>query len=83
MNDFAGSEPDVGSDISMPSGGFGYSPNVENLEGEPEQAPLQPEDEFQIIDVLMNNSSNPEIRLKVKNLNTGEIEIKNLSEIDV
>jgi hypothetical protein len=83
MDDFANSDLGVESEPSMSTGGFGYSPNVEGLEDEPMQEPIQPEDEFQIVDVYMNNSSNPEIRLKVKNLNTGEIEIKNLSEIDV
>lgn len=83
MDDFANSDLDAGSESPMSTGGFGYSPNVEGLEDEPMQEPIQPDDEFQIVDVYMNNSSNPEIRLKVKNLNTGEIEIKNLSEIDV
>ena len=40
-----------------------------------------PQEEYQIIDVLSDSENN--IKVKVKNLDSGEIEYKDLSEIDI
>ena len=40
-----------------------------------------PQEEFRIIDILSDKEDN--IKVKVKNLDSGEIEYKDLSEIDV
>ena len=79
MNDLAG--PDMGGDVNINMPSLDYSP-----EGEEDQADtslVEPEPEYEIIDVLMNTKDNSEIRVKVRNLDTGDIEIKPLSEIDV
>lgn len=60
-------------------GGGGYSPE------EPEQAaaPMPPEPEYQIIDVLINDQDDTDIKVKIKNMETGQVETKNLNEIDI
>ena len=45
--------------------------------------PQQPESNEKIIDVLVNEKDNSKIKVKVKNTETGETSIKDLSEIDV
>ena len=79
---------DVGGGTSTPAGqsGFGdidisvggYDPEGEGEDGGI-PAPATPE--YQIIDVLADSSDN--IRVKVKNLTSGEYEYKDLSEIDI
>ena len=58
----------------------GYGPDEGNPE-EDDTLSAIPEDEYQIIDVLADSSDN--IRVKVKNLTSGEYEYKDLSEIDI
>lgn len=58
----------------------GYGPDEGNPE-EDDTFSAIPEDEYQIIDVLADSSDN--IRVKVKNLTSGEYEYKDLSEIDI
>lgn len=65
-------------DLNINTGGYGPD------EGTPEDDSMAmsiPQEEFQIVDVLTDNIDN--IRVKVKNLNSGEIEYKDLSEIDI
>lgn len=65
-------------DLNINTGGYGPD------EGTPEDDSMAmsiPQEEFQIIDVLTDSVDN--IRVKVKNLNSGEIEYKDLSEIDI
>ena len=79
MNDLAG--PDMGGDVNINMPSLDYSPEGEEDQADPSL--VEPEPEYEIIDVLMNTKDNSEIRVKVRNLDTGEIEIKPLSEIDV
>ena len=58
----------------------GYGPDDGNPE-EDDTLSAIPEDEYQIVDVLADSSDN--IRVKVKNLTSGEYEYKDLSEIDI
>lgn len=65
-------------DLNINTGGYGPD------EGTPEDDSMAmsiPQEEFQIIDVLTDSVDN--IRVKVKNLNSGEIKYKDLSEIDI
>lgn len=65
-------------DLNINTGGYGPD------EGTPEDDSMAmsiPQEEFQIVDVLTDSVDN--IRVKVKNLNSGEIEYKDLSEIDI
>lgn len=65
-------------DLNINTGGYGPD------EGTPEDDSMAmpvPQEEFQIVDVLTDSVGN--IRVKVKNLNSGEIEYKDLSEIDI
>lgn len=79
MNDLAG--PDMGGDVNINMPSLDYSPEGEEDQADPSL--VEPEPEYEIIDVLMNTKDNSEIRVKVRNLDTGDIEIKPLSEIDV
>ena len=79
MNDLAG--PDMGGDVNINMPSLDYSPEGEEDQADPSL--VEPEQEYEIIDVLMNTKDNSEIRVKVRNLDTGDIEIKPLSEIDV
>ena len=58
----------------------GYGPDEGNSEEDDNFSPI-PEDEYQIIDVLADSADN--IRVKVKNLTSGEYEYRDLSEIDI
>lgn len=64
-------------DLNINTGG--YAPD----EGNPDDSMATPasEDEYQIMDVLADSADN--IRVKVKNLTSGEYEYKDLSEIDI
>ena len=64
-------------DININAGNGDYGPDEE------EQQPVQPVDMYQVVDVLVNTEDSDNIKVKVKNLNTDEIEIKDLSEIDI
>lgn len=58
----------------------GYGPDEGNMEENPMDMSI-PQEEYQIIDVLSDSEDN--IKVKVKNLDSGEIEYKDLSEIDI
>ena len=79
---------DMGGDTTTPAspnnfGDIDISVGGYDPEGEGEDsnvsAPTTPE--YQIIDVLANTEDPTDIKVKLKNTETGEIEIKNLSEI--
>lgn len=80
--DFAGeAEGMPGSgfgDVDISVGGGDYGP-----EGDEEQMPIPNMPEYQIIDVLTNDDDPTDIKVKVQNVETKEVEIKNLDEIDV
>jgi hypothetical protein len=65
-------------DINIGGGSGGYGP-----EEDIPAAPMLNEPEYQIIDVLVNDQDDTDVKVKVKNLDTGKIETKNLNEIDV
>lgn len=64
-------------DINV-GGGGGYGP-----EDSEEPMPIPEGPEYKIVDVLVNDKDESDIRVKVQNLDTGEIETRELSEIDV
>lgn len=67
-------------DININGGAGDYGPEEdEQMQG----MPMEPVDEYKIIDILVNDDNNEDIRVKVQNLTTGEIETKELSEIDI
>ena len=69
----AGNTPMQFGDVNIDAGG---APDEEEM-------PQQPESNEKIIDVLVNEKDNSKIKVKVKNTETGETSIKDLSEIDV
>ena len=72
--------PDLNfGDISISGGNGNYGP--EDTEENP--MPSIPQDEYKIIDVLINDTDETDIKVKLQNMETGEIEIKELSEIDI
>jgi len=88
MNSNQDDTVDLGQDGSNedPSSSFGdlniggYGPD----NGNPEEDSMDmtiPQEQYQIVDVLADKEDN--IRVKVKNLTSGKIEYKDLSEIDV
>lgn len=88
--------PDIGndSDVSVDNGtpdvefgdinvgGGNYSPN-ETDDEEMDQMPQMDMPEYRIIDVLVNDKDDSDIKVKVQDTKTGKTEIKNLYEIDV
>lgn len=79
LNDYGPEDSDTPiqfGDVNI-NGGNGV-PN----EDEEQTAPI-PEVNEKIIDVLVNEKDPSQIKLKVKNLDTGEVTIKDLNEIDV
>jgi len=83
-NSTPNNQPPSFGDINIDAGGFDpdeYGPDVaddDNLEGLP-----VPTEEFVIEDVLVNKEDKTDIKVKLKNVQTGEIVMKNLSEIDI
>jgi len=81
--DFAGEAegmPGAGGfgDVDISVGGGDYGP-----EGDEQQMPMPNMPEYQIIDVLVNDDDPSDIKVKVQNVETKEVEIKDLDEIDV
>ena len=75
------SKPDVNfGDINIAGGTGDYGPEEDE---EMSNMPIEPVDEYKIIDILVNDDNNEDIKVKVQNQTTGEIETKNLSEIDI
>lgn len=72
-DDAGGTSPANFGDININSGG--------DIDPEAEQMPT-PENK-RIIDVLANDKDNSDIKVKVKDTDTGKVEEKNLNEIDV
>lgn len=67
-------------DIDISVGG-GYSPE-DDTENEENPLPVNTPD-YKIIDVLLNDEDDTDIKVKVQNTDTNKIEIKDLSDIDV
>lgn len=67
-------------DIDISVGG-GYSPE-DDTENEENPLPVNTPD-YKIIDVLLNDEDDTDIKVKTQNTDTNEIEIKDLSDIDV
>ena len=77
--DFAGEAQQGGfGDVDISVGGGDYSP-----EGDEQQMPMPNMPSYKIIDVLANEDDPTDIKVKVQNEDTKEVEIKNLDEIDV
>ena len=83
-NDNNMNEPNKGfGDINI-NGGMGDMGDYGPEEDDPMMnMPMEPEDEYKIIDILVDEDDKSNIKLKVKNLTTNEIEEKDLSEIDI
>ena len=66
-------------DINIGTGSGDYSPD------DPAQAPVPMPDapEYKIVDVLVDENNPTKLKVRVKNKDTGKIETKDLSEIDV
>ena len=67
-------------DIDISVGG-GYSPE-DDTENKENPLPVNTPD-YKIIDVLLNDEDDTDIKVKTQNTDTNEIEIKDLSDIDV
>lgn len=68
-------------DINVNVGGdYGPDDGGEDIEG---GMTAVPEPEYRVIDVMVNDENESEVKVKLQNIETGEIEIKNLNEIDV
>lgn len=52
-------------------------------EEDEQDIPMEPIDEYKIVDILSDSKNSERLKVKVKNLTTKETEIKDLSEIDV
>lgn len=68
--------PNGFGDVDISVGG--YDPEGEGEEG---GAPAPNAPEYQIVDVLANTDNPTDIKVKLKNTETGEVEIKDISEI--
>lgn len=76
-------QPPSFGDINIDAGGFDpdeYGPDVEDDDA---QGLPMPTEEFTIEDVLVNKEDKSDIKVKLKNIQTGEITTKDLSEIDI
>ena len=71
-NSEMGDAPSFG-DININGGGAGPD----------EEAPMPAAENKKIVDILVNEADPTQIKLKVKDLDSGKIEIKDLDEIDV
>lgn len=80
-NEIGNSKPDVNfGDINIAGGTGDYGPEEDE---EISDMPMEPVDEYKIVDILVNDDNKEDIKVKVQNLTTGEIETKDLSEIDI
>ena len=68
--------PNGFGDVDISVGG--YDPEGEGDEG---AAPIPNAPEYQIVDVLANTDDPTDVKVKLKNTETGEVEIKDISEI--
>lgn len=82
-----GTIPDTGAtqgvnfdDININRGGGDYSPDITDPNA---VAPLQNQPDYKIVDILVDENDPAKIKVKVKNLDTEQIETKDLNEIDV
>lgn len=64
-------------DINIDAGNEDYSPDSQ------ENAQIPVGNKYKVLDILVNDEDSSDIKVKLKNLDTDEIEIKNLSEIDL
>ncbi len=77
-------EPNIDSpaasfgDINIGDMGGDYSPEEDNVEMPAVDLP-----DYKIVDILVNEQDDSDIKIKVQNIETGEIETKTLDEIDI
>jgi len=75
---------DYGLEEPNMSGGASFGDiNINAGPGENDEAPIQSTENKRIIDVLVNENDPSQIKLKIKDMDTNKIELKDLSEIDV
>ena len=77
-----GNKPAEFGDINI-SGGAGPMDDEYGPEEDEQGLPMEPVDEYKIIDILKNSKNPEELKVKTQNLTTNKIEIKDLSEIDI
>ena len=84
----ADASPEGLDDYGPEDSGIGDAPNFGDINinggaGPDEEAPMPAAENKKIIDILVNEADPTQIKLKVKDLDSGKIEIKDLNEIDV
>ena len=80
--------PEGLDDYGPEDSGIGDTPsfgdiNINGGAGPEEEAPIPVAENKKIVDILVNEADPTQIKLKVKDLDSGKIEIKDLNEIDV
>lgn len=78
MNATPTATPNFG-DININTGGGDYTPDMVDPNAMP---PMENQPEYKIIDILVDENDPTKIKVKVKDTQTGNIETKDLSEID-
>ena len=84
----ADASPEDLDDYGPEDSGMGDTPsfgdiNINSGAGPDEEAPMPATENKKIVDILVNEADPTQIKLKVKDLDSGKIEIKDLNEIDV
>ena len=84
----ADASPEGLDDYGPEDSGMGDTPsfgdiNINGGAGPDEEAPMPATKNKKIVDILVNEADPTQIKLKVKDLDSGKIEIKDLNEIDV
>lgn len=80
--------PEGLDDYGPEDSGMGDAPsfgdiNINSGAGPDEEAPIPATENKKIVDILVNEADPTQIKLKVKDLDSGKIEIKDLDEIDI
>lgn len=84
----ADASPEGLDDYGPEDSGMGDAPsfgdiNINSGAGPDEEAPMPATENKKIVDILVNEADPTQIKLKVKDLDSGKIEIKDLDEIDI
>lgn len=84
----ADASPEGLDDYGPEDSGMGDAPsfgdiNINSGTGPDEEAPMPATENKKIVDILVNEADPTQIKLKVKDLDSGKIEIKDLDEIDI
>lgn len=84
----ADASPEGLDDYGPEDSGMGDAPsfgdiNINSGAGPDEEAPIPATENKKIVDILVNEADPTQIKLKVKDLDSGKIEIKDLDEIDI